>query len=406
VLDCGGLLGFSPKFENNSGGRKNKPRPTLAARVQTPSARMAQPHAVLEAVLAGDVNQLYAAIFADCDVNLANDVRNAPLHAACFLNSLPCATLLVRAGANVSARNDRAQTPLHFAAASSSDSSLISLLLQAGADPLAKDHRGLTPRDLAKCPAAVEALDACLFAEWNRFLVHDAEQEQQPVAGSCFTPPRTSPRAALSGPPNAVDALLESLSAIRQADAARGPERSPLGAFAPDSSLQVDLAQIDALRVFSAGSPKALDAHSGPQSPRAESSPPTEAGTGARGGLNGFFVVVDGASVFVSTPAFESLPAPSMVSPAADRESQEAAPAAGAGAAAAGAPALDPDVILAERFVSVKRDSKEQGLGMLIREDGLDGFPVIVRIRRGSKAFDAGLVVGDRLMCVCGCGAG
>ena len=56
---------------------------------------------------------------------------------------------LLKAGAEVDARDNEGYTPLHWAAAENSNELVLSLLIEAGADPAAMDGDGLTPLHFA-----------------------------------------------------------------------------------------------------------------------------------------------------------------------------------------------------------------------------------------------------------------
>ena len=79
-------------------------------------------------------------------VNGQDNGGSAPLHHAAGFGTLETMKLLIEAGAEVDARNDRNSTPLHWAV---SDTGKIRLLLARGADINAKTERELTPLGLA-----------------------------------------------------------------------------------------------------------------------------------------------------------------------------------------------------------------------------------------------------------------
>jgi ankyrin repeat protein len=95
---------------------------------------------------------LYTLIANGADVNQADDDGCTPLHAACdqeqYDGSLPCAVLLLTAGADAHAANSRGQTACHLAALSMDGVGLLELLA-AGADFDAPDSAGNTPRQIA-----------------------------------------------------------------------------------------------------------------------------------------------------------------------------------------------------------------------------------------------------------------
>jgi ankyrin repeat protein len=95
---------------------------------------------------------------------------DTPLHAAAAAYAPKIADLLIRHGANVSARNRRGAEPLHYAANGNptlktwnpeAQVATIAFLIGAGADPNSPDKSGVTALHRAvrqRCSAAVEAL--------------------------------------------------------------------------------------------------------------------------------------------------------------------------------------------------------------------------------------------------------
>jgi ankyrin repeat protein len=95
---------------------------------------------------------------------------DTPLHAAAAGHRKSIAELLIKAGADVAARNRRGATPLHYAADcgpnrprrnSSAQVETIVCLLDAGADPHAFDKSGVAPLHRAvrqRCAGAVDIL--------------------------------------------------------------------------------------------------------------------------------------------------------------------------------------------------------------------------------------------------------
>jgi hypothetical protein len=95
---------------------------------------------------------------------------DTPLHVVAAGYRSELARALVRAGADVRARNRRGAEPLHYAADGSPGSphwrpadqaATIAYLIDAGADPNASDRSGVTPLHRAvrtRCAAAVRAL--------------------------------------------------------------------------------------------------------------------------------------------------------------------------------------------------------------------------------------------------------
>src|SRR5262245_58457866 len=72
-----------------------------------------------------------------------NESSNEPLHEACWAKHLNIVRILLDRGADVNARGDFGETPLHYAVRDDGAESIpiVALLLDAGADIEAKDER-------------------------------------------------------------------------------------------------------------------------------------------------------------------------------------------------------------------------------------------------------------------------
>ena len=88
---------------------------------------------------------------AGADVNAKNTDGSTPLHAAAEFNPSPSVLeVLLKAGADVNAKNTDGSTPLHMAAEFNPSPSVLEILLKASADPRALDTEGKTPHAVAK----------------------------------------------------------------------------------------------------------------------------------------------------------------------------------------------------------------------------------------------------------------
>ena len=92
--------------------------------------------------------------------NARNKYGRTPLHYAAQGEAPALVSALVKAGAEVDARDKRGGwTPLHLAAWFGKTPAVVAALLSAGADPGVKDDKGKTPRDYAEQNAALKNTD-------------------------------------------------------------------------------------------------------------------------------------------------------------------------------------------------------------------------------------------------------
>jgi ankyrin repeat protein len=85
------------------------------------------------------------------DVTARDETRSTPLHLALSKGNGDTVKLLVQHGADVNAQDERHSTPLHLAASShlALQGNVVHLLLSHGANAGAKDDRGRTPFQIA-----------------------------------------------------------------------------------------------------------------------------------------------------------------------------------------------------------------------------------------------------------------
>ena len=114
---------------------------------------------VFDAIALHDSDALQRFVDADpsCATNAA-DGGQTPLHFAACLNDTEAIDILLEAGADPEARNDKTRTPLHLAAHSNACDA-ITVLLSRGADIKATTRGGLSVAHFAAASGHAEALD-------------------------------------------------------------------------------------------------------------------------------------------------------------------------------------------------------------------------------------------------------
>jgi len=115
---------------------------------------------LLQAVRQGDAQKVRALLDAGADVNARDRRAETPLHHAALLSRLEVARVLVEGGADVRACSPDGTTPLHYAAADANGTAVLELLLERGADVNAANRDGRTPLHWAvrRCSAETVAV--------------------------------------------------------------------------------------------------------------------------------------------------------------------------------------------------------------------------------------------------------
>jgi Ankyrin repeats (3 copies) len=104
-----------------------------------------------DAASQGDLAEVERLLKAGADVNAKNKNGWTPLHAAAGSNLSPAVLeVLLKAGADVNAKTADGVTPLHLAAANNPSPAVLEVLLKAGADPRAINKDGKAPHAVAK----------------------------------------------------------------------------------------------------------------------------------------------------------------------------------------------------------------------------------------------------------------
>ncbi len=104
--------------------------------------------ALFQGCRGGDYNKVRLAINFGADVEAKDNGGQTPLHWAARRNHIEIAKLLIELGADVNAKKFDGWTPLHWASWNS-HIEIVKFLIEKGADVEAKDNRGITPLHLA-----------------------------------------------------------------------------------------------------------------------------------------------------------------------------------------------------------------------------------------------------------------
>jgi hypothetical protein len=101
------------------------------------------------AVMSGDAPKVKELLSKGANVNARDENGQTPLHWAAIHGRVDVARLLLEHGADVNARDENGQTPLRWAAIHG-HVDVARLLLDHGADPSIRDRDGRTPLDIAR----------------------------------------------------------------------------------------------------------------------------------------------------------------------------------------------------------------------------------------------------------------
>uniref|UniRef100_A0AAZ3RH15 Serine/threonine-protein phosphatase 6 regulatory ankyrin repeat subunit A n=1 Tax=Oncorhynchus tshawytscha TaxID=74940 RepID=A0AAZ3RH15_ONCTS len=114
---------------------------------------------LLKAIFNVDPDEVRSLIFQKEDVNVQDNEKRTPLHAAAYLGDAEILELLILSGARVNAKDNKWLTPLHRAVASCSEEA-VQVLLKHSADVNARDKNWQTPLHIAAANKAVRCAEA------------------------------------------------------------------------------------------------------------------------------------------------------------------------------------------------------------------------------------------------------
>uniref|UniRef100_A0A8B9KPF9 Ankyrin repeat domain 28 n=1 Tax=Astyanax mexicanus TaxID=7994 RepID=A0A8B9KPF9_ASTMX len=114
---------------------------------------------LLKAIFNVDPDEVRSLIFKKEDVNVQDNEKRTPLHAAAYLGDAEIIELLILSGARVNAKDNKWLTPLHRAVASCSEDA-VQALLKHSADVNARDKNWQTPLHVAAANKAVRCAEA------------------------------------------------------------------------------------------------------------------------------------------------------------------------------------------------------------------------------------------------------
>ncbi|XP_060109507.1 serine/threonine-protein phosphatase 6 regulatory ankyrin repeat subunit C isoform X1 [Heteronotia binoei] len=116
---------------------------------------------LVQAIFNRDIEEVRSLLSQQENINVLDQERRTPLHAAAYLGDSPIVELLILSGANVNAKDTLWLTPLHRAAASRNEKAL-NLLLKHSADVNARDKYWQTPLHVAAANRATKCAEAII----------------------------------------------------------------------------------------------------------------------------------------------------------------------------------------------------------------------------------------------------
>ncbi|NXD74128.1 ANR52 phosphatase, partial [Eolophus roseicapillus] len=116
---------------------------------------------LVQAIFNRDVEEVRSLLNQKENINVLDQERRTPLHAAAYLGDVAILELLILSGANVNAKDTVWLTPLHRAAASRHEKAL-HLLLKHSADVNARDKHWQTPLHVAAANRATKCVEALI----------------------------------------------------------------------------------------------------------------------------------------------------------------------------------------------------------------------------------------------------
>ena len=163
--------------------------------------RNATAESVVACLEAGaDVNARYETTHFSTGPFLDTNGGNTPLHFASGSSwDLAVTTVLLAAGADVNARNQRGATPLHMAARSNHNPEVVAELVRAGADLNARDVEGNTPLHASRLFGYPPVVHLLLELGGDPTLVNDEGQVADPMDCGYWNTEGVRPRCNRGG---------------------------------------------------------------------------------------------------------------------------------------------------------------------------------------------------------------